>query len=147
MYDILVAEIGDDPLGYGYANMSDEQVADALNALTRTKPDDTLYTMRRLMIGVSDAATLIAKMDAVAASNPVVAEAMRMLRTFGEGGGISFADPATIAMIQQLYAANVLTDTERDELLAIGKQPASRAEELGLPQVYPGHVESARNMI
>ena len=146
-YGILINELQSDPLGVGYVNMSDEEAAAALNAPTRTKPDDTLYTLRKVLMSVSDAATLIAKLDAVAESNPIVAEAMRMLRTYSEGGGLSFAEPATIAMIEQLHAGGVLTQQERDELLAIGKQPASRAEELGLPEVYPGHIESARLMI
>lgn len=37
MYEKLVPEIRDDPENVGYANMTDAEVADALNAKTRTK--------------------------------------------------------------------------------------------------------------
>ncbi len=37
MYEKLLPELRDDPGNVGYANMTDAEVADALNAKTRTK--------------------------------------------------------------------------------------------------------------
>ena len=56
-----------------------------------------------------------------------------------------FYDNAGVrAMIQALPGVSEAT---KQKLLALGERPVSRAEILGLPEVYPGHVESARRMM
>jgi len=143
-YTILKNEITNDPLGRGYASMSDAQVAASLNTVDRTVPDSTRYTMRRVMEVMTDAGAAITKLDQV--TDPLVVEAMRALRSYTEGGGLDFSHPKTIGMIDQLTSQGVLTSQEASELKSIGTKPASRAEELGLERVEVGHVTSARAM-
>lgn len=146
-YMILVQELQTDPLGRGYAAMTAEEVSAALNAQDRLLPGGTFCTMRAVLEKVPDAGPLIATLDAIAATDPVIAEGLRALRTYATDGGLDFSSPVVIALVDQLYAAGVVRADQREALLALGKRPASRAEELGLPQVYPGHVASARQMM
>jgi hypothetical protein len=76
-----------------------------------------------------------------------VAEGMRALRYYGDGGGLDFANVATRAMVVQLQAAGVLTDQETAAILSLGRRKASRAEVLGLVGVNMYHVQSARAMM
>jgi hypothetical protein len=77
----------------------------------------------------------------------VVAEGLRALRAYGDGGGLDFASPATVAMIQQLQQANVLSQSEANAVLSLGRRTCSRVEALGLGMVNEHHVRSARQMM
>jgi len=47
-YAILVNELQADPLGVGYANMTDQQVAEALNEQNRRVPTQRFISMRAI---------------------------------------------------------------------------------------------------
>lgn len=151
-YEVLIAELRDDPLGVGYANMTDAQVAEVMNDPTRAETEDhTFYTMRalieRFVANGIDPASVINRLDAVAAQNPIVAEGLRALRAYGDGGGLDFASPATVAMIQQLQQAGVLSEAEANAVLSLGKRKCSRSESLGLGYIDPDHITCARRLM
>jgi len=47
-YEVLIAELRDDPLGIGYSQMTDEQAANALNVKNRRVPTQRFISMRAI---------------------------------------------------------------------------------------------------
>ena len=149
-YSILTGELRNDPLGIGYANMTDEDVAASLNE-PRFRVPTTRFVTWRAIAAVLDDDEYAAVKDALnqlAQVSPKVADMVPFLSQAtgddGTGGGIDFGNADVRAMIQALPGIGEAT---KQKLLALGERPASRAEILGLPEVYPGHVESARRMM
>ena len=149
-YDVLIAELRNDPLGVGYANMTDQQVAASLNEPRYSVPTQRFITWRAIAAVLDDDeyAAVKAALNQLAQVSPKVADMIPFLSQAtgddGTGGGIDFGNAGVRAMIQAL--PGIGEETKR-KLLALGERPASRAEILGLPEVYPGHVESARRMM
>ena len=54
MYDILVAELRNDPLGVGYANMTDDEVAASLNEPRYSVPTTRFITWRAIAAVLDD---------------------------------------------------------------------------------------------
>ena len=124
----LRTELLTDPLGRGYAGMSDQQVAADLNTEYRSRNIDIL-TASEVLNATDDAErdalsnaneTTLWRLLAIGDLNPWGAEAQIMISLFGGGS-------ATIAALQALRVQNI-----------------SRARELNLPFVKVGHVEEAR---
>ena len=149
-YTILVEELHNDPLGIGYSELSDEDVAKKLNEQAYSVPTTRFITWRAIAAVLDDAeyAAVKASLNQLAQASPKVADMIPFLSQAtgddGTGGGIDFGNAAVRAMIQALPGVSEAT---KQKLLALGERPASRAEILGLPEVYPGHVESARRMM
>ena len=149
-YAVLTDELRNDPLGVGYANMTDDEVAASLNEPRYSVPTQRFITWRAIAAVLDDAeyAAVKTSLNQLAQVSPKVADMIPFLSQAtgddGTGGGIDFGNADVRAMIQAL--PGVSEETKR-KLLALGERPASRAEILGLPEVYPGHVESARRMM
>jgi hypothetical protein len=149
-YPVLIAELAADPLGRGYAGMTNQEAAANLTATlpphARTVPDSTRRTFRDLcrIAGVDQAGNIYAKLAAVADSNPGVALAIAAAGDYAADGGLDFSDAATVAAIEGLLIAAALTEAEGNTLKALGQQTVSRARELGLGTVTDGHIGSAR---
>lgn len=124
----LKTELTTDPLSRGYAGMTDEEAATNLNTVDRTR-NKTSMTGSEVVNNV-DAAEWVALSGEEQAKvwdilhlgtlNPFGVEAALLIAIFGGGS-------ATIIALQ---AARV--------------DAVSRAEELGLGSIAPGHVENAR---
>lgn len=149
-YAVLIDELRNDPLGVGYANMTDDEVAASLNEPRYSVPTTRFITWRAIAAVLDDAeyAAVKAALNQLAQVSPKVADMIPFLSQAtgddGTGGGIDFGNAGVRAMIQALPGIGEAT---KQKLLALGERPASRAEILGLPEVYPGHVESARRMM
>lgn len=145
-YQILTPELRDDPENIGYAGMSDDAAAAALNLRTRTRTVTTFATWRKMLadLGPTVTATVKAKVEAAAEANPAVALALDMLSEYGDGGGLDIGHANTRAVIDSLAAGGVLTLDESTAIKAMAEQPCSRADELGLPAIDAAHVQSAR---
>lgn len=149
-YAVLTDELRNDPLGIGYANMTDEDVAASLNEPRYSVPTQRFITWRAIAAVLDDDeyAAVKAALNQLAQASPKVADMIPFLSQAtgddGTGGGIDFGNTGVRAMIQALPG---VSEAAKGKLLALGERPASRAEILGLPEVYPGHIESARNMI
>ena len=65
-YTILIQELGDDPLGVGYASMTDAGAAERLNTADRQIVETSRCSWRDLMaaLGPKQAATVKAKIEA-----------------------------------------------------------------------------------
>lgn len=142
-YARLRDELMADPLGRGYGSMSPDQAAASLMTENRTVIEATqvgaLGIMREL--GPAAGAAVLDALEAASASDSRLRWVMRELSTVG----IDLGHPVTRATIQELAAAGVLTPSQLDALLSVAVRTVSRAEELGLGEVRPGDVDTARN--
>lgn len=149
-YAVLTDELRNDPLGIGYASMTDDEVAASLNEPRFSVPTTRFMTWRAIAAVLDDdeyASTKTA-LNQLANMSAKVADMIPFLSQAtgddGTGGGIDFGNAGVRAMIQALPGIGEAT---KQKLLALGERPASRAEILGLPQVYPGHIQSGRQMM
>lgn len=125
----LKNELTIDPLGIGYARMTPAEIEASLNAKTRSRIVERWVTARTILAECAGGAKILDKLEAAAAQISEVKWAMRFLQ---QEGGIDAGHPATLAMVEQLQAAGILTVDEAVALGALAVEPCSRAEELGL---------------
>ena len=103
-----------------------------------TVPNPERINVAALMARLSntESGEVLGTLRAVAASNPLVDEALIQLR--GDGLDLSHANAKT--MIDQLFAGNPALATK---LKALGEKQVTRAEANGLGRVKNGHILDA----
>ena len=144
-YTKLRAELNDDPLGRGYSGMTDEQAADDLQSEYRSdlKPVPMSSVLR--WAARHDA---LDKLDGASASGVPeqrsVARAATVMINSPHVESFDVHDAELAAMLDALVTAGIFTLDERDDLVALGTTPTSRAAELGLGRVKAGYVGKAR---
>jgi len=123
---MLEQEIKRDPKTKGYARMSDQQVADSLNAKTRSRT-------RTAMTGdeVFQQTVDFVKLD--------VGKRLEWL-TFCARPTIDPRSPANVEFVNYIFDGGATVG----RLASARNEPISRARELGLGIVRAGHVEEAR---
>ena len=148
-YDILIAELRDDPLGRGYAEMTDEAAAAKLNAVDVTVPYSRRVTIRDMLadLGATETAETLKALHAADDPNGLLSLAIEMLGEYGDGGGLDIGHPNTRATIDQLEAAGVLTADQAAAIKGLAEHAISRAEQLDLPPLDPAHIGSARKLM
>ena len=130
MTSILRDELSVDPLGRGYAGFSDQQAADDLNTVYRSRMVESIAS--ELIVAALDPPDY----TALSAANE---------RAFWGIVGASFvrvSDTEVQAFFLALFPGGSGT---RTNLIALANESISRAEELGLRTVKLGHVEGARS--
>ena len=136
---VLSDELAADPLGLGYAQWEPDapgMVVQLLTAMTQQMPKPTMMTERGVLAHYVDgpvaADAVMTKLDTYASGSQslssVVKRAMRLLGN----DGIDMGSAATRSMLDALQADGVITADECTKLKALGIQPASRAEVLGI---------------
>lgn len=129
-YAILTAELTNDPLGRGYAGMTDVQVLASL--LTKDRPTEREIVPSHEVIEAtvpSDWASL-------------TATERQRYQTLISAGSVNLKGANTRAMLGAMFGPGTTT---RANLMALqAGPPQSRAEELGIPDVGDGHIQSAR---
>lgn len=148
--DILRAELQDDPLGVGYAELEDAVVAASLNEVNRPGKREVVASDVRMYVllhGLWPTITAVA----ATSTNPVhKGTAMTILQTLGAGSFdvIRMNNPAIAAGVGQMLAtmveAGAISETNRAEMVAMGDTQVSRARELGLGTVHHMTVAEAR---
>lgn len=150
MYDILVAEIGDDPLGIGYSAMTADQILNALNEPRQWVTTQRFVSMRAVAAVLTDAeyASVKAALDTLASQSQRVADMYAFLTQAsddtGSTGGLDFGNSDVRAMIDALPDVSAETKTK---LKRLGERQISRREYLELPRLAVGNIESALQMI
>jgi len=120
---VLIAELRDDPLGRGYAGMSDDEAGASLSAADR---DITVsHTITRLTLNCFGLIRANAMWAGLVAANGQVAYSL-------ENGGLNVNDADVQATLAALVAADVLTQAEAAALIALANRTVCRAEELGI---------------
>ena len=131
-YAALHDELINDPLGRGYAGMSDIQAADSLNTPDRDVSVDSVIS--EFVV----AALVPSEVNALA-----VAQQRNLWGIIG-AGSVRTDDPEVKAYFADLFGAGTTT---RANLLALATQTISRAQELGLGLVKAPDVNEARAMV
>lgn len=134
--DILKTELTADPLGRGYAVMSDQQAADSLNDLIdRTRPRGSMSGDEVF------AATNAADFEGLGGNN---AEDKRtQWLAFCGRDSIDPFGAANVAFVEYIFGNPSAT---RTALIAARQRAVSRGVELGLGIVRPGNVAEARRL-
>lgn len=142
---ILKDELANDPLQRGYANMSNEEVANSLNteniASRKLVP---LWQVKKTIVEAGEWAQLIA---AQSSSDSTVAGAAITAISYIDDPRFQNLDmdlTATINMINILKTNGILSEQVVNAVNALADTNISRAQQLGLPFVKVGHVELAR---
>ena len=103
-----------------------QEIADVLNAKTETVTNDELYTVAGIIkeLGPDMARQVLTAFEAATAVDPLLKAVYYKITSTG----ISFADPDTVALLEQLQAAGVLTQDQGDALKGIGFRKKSKWE-------------------
>ena len=142
----LAAELSNDPLGRGYSAMTAQQAADDLNAEYRQHAVPiSVADMRRYMF-VNGLWMTLKKSTTDLAEE--VRDAVSMFETFEVGD--SDVQSRLTGMMDALVTEGFMTDTDKQNILAMGVVTQSRAVELNLlgasPSIGAAHVEHARSL-
>ena len=136
MADILKDELLNDPLARGYSGMTDAQVADDLNTAYRSR---NRTSMTGDEIAQQADPTEYAALDDGSANNTPDTKGHWLALC-----GRETIDPiaaANVQLVTAIFGGGSVTVTN---LQAARVEPITRAQELGLGIVKPGHVEEAR---
>jgi len=103
-----------------------QEITDVLNAKTETVTNDELYTVAGIIkeLGPDMARQVLTAFEAATAVDPLLKAVYYKITSTG----ISFADPDTVALLEQLQAAGVLTQDQGDALKGIGFRKKSKWE-------------------
>lgn len=127
-YDALKTELTEDPLALGYSGMTDQEVADSLNAVNRQRN-------RTSMTG----SEVINAVDPTQWAGLADAQRQTVWNVVHLGTVDPFGVEATL--LTDVFGAESATITA---LAAMRKQSISRATELGYPVLRPYDIQRAR---
>jgi len=147
--EAIAQEITDDPLGRDYASMTDQQVADDLNAEQRTVYVDVSVST---LAGTVEMEGIYEKLQG--ASTDEAAKLLRIASNQSPITALVYGNPTRRTqidgMLDQLVSDDVITSDDAGKLRQLGNKQISRSQELGLlgssPEIGPAHVEKARNL-
>lgn len=135
---VLSDEIDNDPTGKGYAAMLPDRpghVVDALNVKTESK----IGLINRTDLTIWAAASgMRAVIEDVAndSQSPLRSSALAILDVLrGSSSGIDLSKPENGGILIAWEAAEILSTADKDAMIALAMQPASRAEVLGLSRI------------
>ncbi len=144
-YARLKAEITSDPLARGYSGMTDAQVAASLNTVDREV--DQPVNLRDLIVYLLKNGKWLG-IKSEAASNALgvqkECEAFMVIMDNPNFDDLDLTDAGVQAMLGSIKTVGLLDAADQAAILAMGKKAVSRAEELGLPIIREGHVQSVR---
>jgi hypothetical protein len=141
----LAAEIRDDPLGLGYAALlpdSPGRVVDLINAPTQAMLKSRYVTARTILAECDDGAAILDKLQTIAQNVSAVKWMMVFLQ---QDSGMDAGHPRTVANLDQLVTSGLLSAAYAGQIKAMVRQPASRAEVLGLPAPDTYDIIAARD--
>lgn len=134
-------EIETDPLGRGYAGMTNEQIAADLNTTYRTRLKPLGMSDLLLWAGQHDILLKLDNNKDTQGIAGVVRVAQAILST---GIAVDLNHAGTTSLLDALVGAGVFTVDDKTALVALATEHLSRADELRLGGVViPGHVTEA----
>ena len=135
-------EIELDPENIGYAGKTNTEIAALLNAKTRSRIDPIPVSESLAFLMRHD---LLKKIDATPIDSPIYSIVRGILVSF-QMGSVQLDRPEVSVALDHLVAAEFITQQQKEELLAIATVKISRAEELGLGEVWTAHIAEARGV-
>jgi len=148
-YASLKSEITTDPLGRGYATMTDAAVATSLNAVDRPGPVPAKDVIKRLqLLGKWAEIERVASGLGTAAPDATINAALTIVSAVRTFEDFDLSDPAVMAAVNgaldALVTVGLITATDKATVLALQDNRQSRAQELGLRVVAASDVKRAR---
>ncbi len=142
--EILTQELATDPEGRGYSGMTDVQAANDLNTEYRSRTDSV--THQDLLIWASGNQRLfnVDGAEESGSDSDIRNRGAAMAAIIRTGSGLDLSRASTVTLIDALVLDDTWEATDKSTLLTLGSKPQSRADELGLPNISPGNVNSAR---
>lgn len=146
-YEALKAELRDDPAGVGYAEMTDQQAADAINA--NSQAARKLVPLWQIKKRLVETGSLLSIQAAAAVESPIQAAAKLTLEYIDDRRfeNLDMDLASTKAMVGALVAGGVVSADLAAELDGMASTTTSRAAILGLGAVGDGHILSARSQL
>lgn len=132
----LKTEVTTDPLARGYAGMTEQQVADSLNTVNRTRIKASLTGDE--VFNAADPAELAA----LAKGLPDAREQFLMFLTICARESVNPAGNATTRLIREIFGAG---STTLSNLGTLRNEAVSRGVEIGFGTVGGGDVTEARS--
>ena len=151
--DTLRLELAGDPEGLNYAAMSDPEVADAINAPSRTVRGTVQASDVRRFVLLNGIWPRIAAAAQSHTDPTVQGTAITILQTLAPNSfdEIRMGDQqvfgAVTQMLGTLVSAGVMAADQRDAMISLGNVMISRATELGLPHVHHTDIGLARQSV
>ena len=146
--DILRGEITSDPLGVGYASMSDAEVAASLGSLSRKKinPVGSAELLAWSVFG-GRLASIKSGIDGGADNieKSLCEAAYLMIRRDGTSLDLRLED--RVIMLNALVSFGRITQEDADELWEVAWEDITRSQELEISEVTEAHVTNARQGI
>ena len=131
-YAALHDELIGDPLGIGYAAMSDVQAVNSLNTVNQSVPVEEVPAAELIEATIDSDWTGVGAVDRERYSQMVT------------GGSINPSGPETQAHIETIFGSGSATLAN---VVALGSRLISRGDEIGFGFVKPPHVNEARAMV
>lgn len=134
-YVLLATEINTDPIGIGYATMTDAEIAASLSAATiRVRQHVPIGTLRdnALRLGVFTAILAAQKAPELPVELWAICETVMSLVSIGVDA-VNMDDPASIQMFGALTQARIISPDQAAAIDALATaRVISRAEQIGL---------------
>lgn len=143
-YTVLTTELTTDPLERGYSGMSDAEVAASLNAADI--PKRVRVSVPQLAQHLMESGLWPAIITATGEQDTATADAAGLLvdAATAPPDEIDVDSVGLSSALASLVSGGVITQPQRDAIDALAETTTSRAAELGLGTVKPGHVEEVR---
>lgn len=136
----LCDEINNDPQKFGYANMTDDEVAESLN---NSFTENVLVPSDKV-IEWATKYRLLKRLEDAGMKDSIQYQECQLVFT-GNLQMVDITNPGAQAMIQDLIKSNILTQDEANELLAMGQRETTRAKQLGYNRsIVPAWVKACR---
>jgi len=145
-WEAIKQELTADPIGVGYASMTDQQAADALGARNRARkrPLPT-HDIKKYMV-LNDLWLQIKQ--STTAEAQVALDALATFEFFDvtDAATGALVEARLVAILDGLIAKGLITTQNKADILALTNEPISRAEELGVSPVSQVDVAKARRL-
>lgn len=143
--DTIRAELDNDPLERGYSAMTAVEAAESLNASNRSRIREVDMNTLREWAAVGGRAIKIRNGITSASTDTLKGICLFLDQIMGTDSAIlAPSNQQHVAAFSALVAANIISQADFNALVTVATVSISRAAELGLPIVLPGHVEEAR---
>lgn len=142
-YEVLLTELRDDPLRFGYAEMTDDEAAAALATprINAVRPISVLTTLR-WAAQVGAIPKLRAAVSAGGAIGGIAEVVLALLNA--QDTEIDLNDAEIAAMFDALVQARVFSAADRAALVQRATHLVSRADQLGLEALAVADVHNVR---
>ena len=146
-YTVLSNEINNDPLGLGYASMDAYQIRDSINGKTRSAYKALTSNDLLKWSGVNGRYIKVK----TAAENTSLSDEIRsaaytaVVMVNRDNTVFDYNDSNSQDIMNILVTNNVISDSDKTDLINSATTLISRVEELGLPKLRKKDIERAQN--